>query len=70
MQTQTYLLKNSYGITVQKIGETSHIIITDHNIYPDDDSRSQDDWRHNGLLIPINNKKDFKKIYKMFKKLK
>jgi hypothetical protein len=60
--------KNGYNFSVQKIGDISHLIISDRNIYPDEDSRSDDYWRLNGgLLIPINDKEDLKEISKLFK---
>lgn len=59
--------KNGYEFSTQQIGDISHLIIFDHNLYPDKDSRSEDYWRHNGLMIPINNKEDLKSIGKLFK---
>jgi hypothetical protein len=68
--TEQHYLKNGYKITIQKIGSISHLIINDSNIYPDEDSRSQDYWRLNGgLIIPINDDEDLESITKIFKKL-
>lgn len=53
--------------SVQKINNISHLIITDSNLYPDEDSRSEEYWRHNGLLIPINDDYDLKELSKLFK---
>ena len=67
MKEKSLMLKNGYRITVQKINDVSHMIISDTNLYPDNDSRSSDYWRLNGgLLIPINDNKDLKKISKLF----
>lgn len=68
MKQKSYLTKSGYNITIQIISDKiNHIIISDTNLYPDSDSRSKDPWRTYGLLIPINNKKDLKKIKKLFK---
>ena len=68
MKDRNHYCKNGYVFSVQQIGNMSHLIISDRNIYPDDDSRSNDYWRLNGgLLIPINNKEDLKEISKLFK---
>ena len=59
---------NGYTFSVVKTGNISTLFISDSNLYPDEDSRSQDYWRLNGgLCIPINNDKDLKEISKLFK---
>jgi len=68
MKQQRYSTRSGYIITVQKFkGGANHIIIEDSNLYPDNDSRSEEIWRTQGLLIPINDKKDLKAIKKLFK---
>lgn len=71
MSIKLHNLENGFQIMVSryKSGKTSSITIFDHKIYPDNDSRSQDYWRHSGLTIPINNDEDLKAISKMFKKI-
>lgn len=68
METKSVRLKNGYEFTFQRVNkDISHIIIFDHNLYPDNDSRSDDYWRHNGLMIPINSDEDLKQIKKLLK---
>lgn len=68
MKEKSVRLKNGYEFTFQRINEkVSHIIILDHNLYSDNDSKSGDYWRHNRLMIPINDDKDIKQIKKLFK---
>lgn len=68
METKTTRLKNGYELTFQRMNsKVSHIIISDHNLYPDNDSRSENYWRHNGLMIPINSDDGIKQIKKLFK---
>lgn len=64
--TKSHYCLNGYRFTVQKIDNISHLIIVDRNLYPDGDSRSEESWRSNGLLIPINSEKDLKEIKKLF----
>lgn len=68
MKQKSHLTKSGYEITLQIFNDNlNHIYINDRNLYPDSDSRSKDPWRTYGLLIPINDKKDLKKIKKLFK---
>lgn len=68
METKAVRLKNGYEFTFQRISDrVSHIIISDHNLYPDNDGRGDDYWRHEGLIIPINNDEDLEQIKKLFK---
>lgn len=68
MKQKSHLTKSGYEITFQIFNDNlNHIYINDRNLYPDSDSRSQDPWRTYGLLIPVNDKKDLKKIKKLFK---
>lgn len=64
--TKTHHTLNGFVFTVQKIGNISHLIVEDRNLYPDGDSRSEEYWRLYGLLIPINSEKDLKEIKKLF----
>jgi hypothetical protein len=43
----------------------SHLVITDNKIYPDEDSRSEEYWRKNGLLIPLNSDENINKIIEL-----
>jgi hypothetical protein len=70
MKQEQILTRSGFEITLQVISdECNHIYISDRNLYPDEDSRSQEWWRQsgNGLLIPINDKKDLNRIKKLFK---
>lgn len=68
MKTKSVRLKNGYAFTLQVFkGGTSHLIIDDYNLYLDNDSRSEEYWRGNGLLIPINDKEDLKQIEELWK---
>ncbi len=68
MKTKTHYCRNGYVFIIQKIDKVSHLIISDRNIYPDEDSRSKGYWRLNGgLLIPINDDSDLKELSKLFK---
>jgi hypothetical protein len=46
-------------------GESTCLIIHDHNLYPDEDSRSQ---RSNEYIIPIDDTNDLKELCKSIKK--
>ena len=46
-------------------GESPCLIIHDHNLYPDEDSRSQ---RPNEYIIPIDDTNDLKELCKSIKK--
>lgn len=66
MVTKQHYTRNGYVWTVQTISEeVSHLIIRDSNLYPDNDSRSQEnrEW-----VFPINDEDDFNEIKKLFKK--
>lgn len=68
MKTKSVYLISGYEIVFQRFNKNaSHMYITDSKIYPDEDIRSQERWRRDGLCIPINNDKDIKKIKKLFK---
>lgn len=68
MKTKYHRTRNGFDITVQRINDKiSHIIICDYNLYSDEDSRSHEIWRTQGLVIPVNNDKDLKQIKKLFK---
>jgi len=70
MKHKQLLTRSGFEITVQVISkECNHIYISDRNLYSDEDLRSQEWWRQSGkgLLIPINDKKDLKRIKKLFK---
>ena len=67
LSIKEHYCRNGYRLSVCQIGDISHISIRDSNIYPDSDSRSQDYWRINELIIPINDKNDLKEISKLFK---
>lgn len=61
MKQKQILITSGYEITLQIISdECNHLYICDSNLYPDSDSRSEELWRTQGLLIPINNKKELK----------
>lgn len=60
MKQELILTKSGYWITIQVMSKNiSHIIIRDTNLYPDSDSRSEEnrEW-----LIPINDINDLKDI--------
>lgn len=40
--TKTHYTLNGFVFTVQKIGDISHLCIRDSNLYPDNDSRSEE----------------------------
>jgi hypothetical protein len=66
MITKQHYTRNGYTWTVQRISDdVSHLIIRDGNLYPDNDSRSQEnrEW-----VFPINDEDDFNEIKKLFKK--
>ncbi len=66
MKTKSVRLKNGYAFTLQVFkGGVSHLIIDDYNLYPD--GRSEEEWRRNGLLIPINDEEDLKQIEELWK---
>jgi hypothetical protein len=68
MEDKRLYLKSGYEIVFQRFNKkASHIYIFDHKIYPDEDSRSEERWRRDGLIVPINNDEDLKKIKKLFK---
>lgn len=68
MEERRAYLKSGYEVLFQRFGEkASHIYIFDSKIYPDEDSRSEERWRRDGLIIPINNDEDIKKLKKLFK---
>jgi len=68
MKTKSAYLINGFEIVFQRFNKNaSNLYITDSKIYPDEDSRSEERWRRDGLCIPINNDKDIKKIKKLFK---
>lgn len=68
MITKSIYLDTGYEFTIQRMSnKVSHIIITDNKIYPDEDSRSEEYWRKNGLLIPLNSDKNIKKLIKLLK---
>jgi hypothetical protein len=63
MITKSVYLNTGYEITFQRISDKiSHLVITDSKIYPDADSRSEEYWRKNGLLIPLNSDENINKI--------
>jgi hypothetical protein len=64
MRTKSVRLKNGYGFTLQIGKGVSHLIIDDYNLYPDSDSRSEEEWRRNGLLIPIEDLKQLEELWK------
>jgi hypothetical protein len=69
MKEKRIYLKNGYQIVFQHFSkEVSHLFIYDHNIYPDKDERSEESWRRNGLIIPINSDEDLEQIRKLLKK--
>lgn len=69
MKNKSAHLINGFEIVFQRFNKNcSHLYITDSKIYPDEDSRSDERWRRDGLCIPINNDKDIEKIKKLFKK--
>jgi len=68
MITKSIYLDTGYEFTIQRMSnKVSHIIIMDKNIYPDEDGRSEEYWRKNGLLIPLNSDKNIKKLRKLLK---
>ena len=70
LKTKHIHLSSGFTITIQMIGngdKVSHLEITDNKIYPDEDERSSEHWRRNGLLIPINSKKKLKELRKALK---
>lgn len=69
MKNKSARLINGFEIVFQRFNKNvSHLFITDSKIYPDEDGRSEERWRRDGLCIPINSDKDIKKIKKLFKK--
>lgn len=64
MKTKSIRLKNGYAFTLQTLTGVSHLIIDDYNLYPDSDSRSEEEWRRNGLLIPIEDLKQIEELWK------
>jgi hypothetical protein len=65
MKTKSVRLRNGYAFTLQVFkGGKSHLIIDDYNLYPDTDSRSEEEWRRNGLLIPIDDLKQLEELWK------
>lgn len=67
METKSVRLKNGYGFTLQISKGMSHLIIDDYNLYPESDSRSEESWRRDGLLIPINDVEILKQLEKLWK---
>ena len=70
LKTKSVYTISGFIITVQMIGngdKVSHLEITDSKIYPDEDERSNERWRRDGLLIPINSKKKLKELRKALK---
>ena len=70
LKTKHIHLSSGFTITIQMMGngdKVSHLEITDNKIYPDEDERSSERWRRNGLLIPINSKKKLKELRKALK---
>ena len=70
LKTKSVYTISGFTITVQMIGngnKVSHLEITDSRIYPDEDERSNERWRRDGLLIPINSKKKLKELRKALK---
>ena len=67
METKSVRLKNGYGFTLQIGKGFSHLIIDDYNLYPDSDSRSEERWRRDGLLISINSSEDLKQLEELWK---
>lgn len=67
METKSVRLKNGYAFTLKVDRGTSYLIIDDYNLYPDSDSRSEDNWRRDGLMIPINDVTDLKQIEELWK---
>lgn len=70
LKTKRIYLASGYEITIQMLGsgdKLSHFQITDSRIFPDEDERSEESWRRNGLTIPINSKKAIKEIRKALK---
>ena len=66
MTNNRVYLTNGYEIVFQRFHkDASHLYISDGRIYPDEDSRSEERWRRDGLCIPINNDEDIKKIKKL-----
>lgn len=61
-------LTNGYEIVFQRFHkDASNLYIFDSKIYPDEDSRSEERWRRDGLCIPINSDKKIKELKKLFK---
>ena len=68
MTNKSVYLVNGFEIQFQRFNEkASHIIIYDSRIHPDEDSRSEERWRRDGLIVPISNDKKIKEIKKLFK---
>jgi NhaP-type Na+/H+ and K+/H+ antiporter len=63
LKTKSHMTKNGYCWTLQIVGKVSHLIIRDNNLYLEEDSRSLESREY---LIPINSKKDYKQIKKLF----
>ena len=68
MITKSLNIDTGYRFTIQRLSSRiSHLIITDSRIYPDEDSRSQESWRRNGLIIPLNSDDNIDKLVKLLK---
>ncbi len=66
MITKSVYLSTGYELTFQRMSDKiSHLVITDNKIYPDEDSRSEEYWRKNGLLIPLNSDENINKIIEL-----
>ena len=66
MITKSVHLSTGYELTFQRMSDKiSHLVITDNKIYPDEDSRSEEYWRKNGLLIPLNSDENINKIIEL-----
>lgn len=66
MITKSVYLSTGYELTFQRMSDKiSHLVITDNKIYPDEDSRSEEYWRKNGLLVPLNSDENINKIIEL-----
>lgn len=50
---------NGHTIGIGLTGNVGYILITDNNLYPDNDSRSK---RHNEFMIPLMTREDLKDL--------
>ena len=66
MITKSVYLNTGYEITFQRLSnKISHLVITDNKIYPDEDSRSEEVWRKQGLIIPLNSDENINKVLEL-----